>query len=74
MNKKKYWELRAINFSRELNGHQSKIFEQHYWILKKIKRLNFNNFLEIGCGFGRNIEFFTKQEVLKNKKNFGFDF
>lgn len=39
---------------------QYRIFPQHRWLLGQIKRLRPKSILEVGCGFGRNLEFLLK--------------
>ena len=43
-----------------------------YRIDKKIKNLNFKTFLDMGCGFGRAIDFFNKS--LSNKNFIGIEY
>lgn len=52
---KDYWEKRGKDFIKE--SYQVGIYDQHYWILEKIKLYKPKNILEIGCGFWRNIKF-----------------
>lgn len=52
---KKYWEERWKKFINE--DYQKWIYEQHYWILDKIRLYKPKKILEIWCWFGRNIKF-----------------
>jgi ubiquinone/menaquinone biosynthesis C-methylase UbiE len=48
------WKLRGVTFHNE--EYQKRIFSQHEWLVEKVNKLNVQNVLEVGCGFGRNLE------------------
>ena len=52
---KKYWEKRWKDFINE--DYQKWIYDQHFWILEKIKTYKPKKILEIWCWFWRNIKF-----------------
>lgn len=58
---KEFWDDWAETFMDD--PWQVKIHIQHKWFLKKIKSLNLKNILEVGCGFGRNINFLIENGV-----------
>ncbi len=41
---------------------QVKLHSQHKWFLEEIKRIKPTSFLEVGCGFGRNIKFLLEKK------------
>lgn len=74
---KHYWEIRAIGFSREFGGVQSKLGLQHDAIRKELQALNIGSdfkLLEIGCGFGRNLKFLAEECGLSSNQIQGSDF
>lgn len=52
---KSFWERWAGDFIHE--PIQRILYPEHPWILSIIKRDKPSTFLEVGCGFGRNIKF-----------------
>lgn len=54
-NPKEFWENWGKTFRKE--PQQQKIYPQHFWILEKLEAIKPQSLLEIGCGFGRNIQF-----------------
>ena len=57
-NPQKIWNLKGRYF--DYDEYQQSIFPQHYWLLEKIKKAHYKNILEVGCGFGRNLNFIIK--------------
>jgi len=62
---RKFWDNWADSFISD--SWQIKIHPQHKWILSKIKELKPESILEIGCGFGRNINFLIKNGIEAEK-------
>lgn len=54
-----FWEEWAQTFKE--SPTQQKIYPQHQWLLAKLEQLRPQSILEIGCGFGRNIGWLSKQ-------------
>lgn len=52
---KKFWDDWAEDFVKD--SWQRQIHPQHKWLLSIIKKENSKSILEVGCGFGRNINF-----------------
>lgn len=50
-----FWSLIASSFSRE--PWQNRIFPQQRWLAKQVKLIKPNRILEVGCGFGRNLNY-----------------
>ncbi len=59
---KEFWNDWAKTFMSD--SWQVQTHPQHAWILKKIKKINPKNILEVGCGFGRNIKFLRENGIL----------
>jgi ubiquinone/menaquinone biosynthesis C-methylase UbiE len=70
INRQRYWDTIAGKFSQE--EWQNQIFPQHHWLKKIVIQEKPRDILEIGCGFGRNIKFLSKETP--NIKLFGADF
>lgn len=60
-NKRWFWEYIGAGFSREL--WQRRIFLQHRWLRQQVRRLKPGSILEVGCGFGRNLEYLIDRGV-----------
>lgn len=54
-----YWQVKAGSFLND--SWQRRIFPQHQWLLKAVKRLKPESILEVGCGFGRNLRWLVSQ-------------
>ena len=54
LNPKTIWKLRGLTFHTE--EYQKRIFPQHEWLVEKVKQFGSKSVLEVGCGFGRNLE------------------
>lgn len=70
-NPQRFWEKFNQDFMADTWQHR--IFPQHYWLEKTIKKLKPKNILEVGCGFGRNLKFLIDRGVA-SKKLTGVDF
>jgi len=66
----RFWDNWAEDFIKD--SWQKNIHRQHAWLLKKVKDINPESILEIGCGFGRNIKFLLN-EGIDPKKILGLD-
>jgi SAM-dependent methyltransferase len=69
-----YWTRRGKSFPLEAAGYQARIYPQHFWAKSILRTLEYKSFLEIGCGFGRNIDFFAREGLLNGKEVLGIDF
>lgn len=56
-----FWDRRVANFIND--PWQRQIHPQHKWLLSIIKKENPNSILEVGCGFGRNIQFLIENGI-----------
>lgn len=56
-----YWLFKTKEFLAD--PWQKKIFPQHKWLLKQIQVLKPDLILEVGCGFGRNLNYLIKQGI-----------
>lgn len=70
-NPKIYWQMIAGSFQDEI--WQKQTHGQHQWLLQQIKIIKPTSILEVGCGFGRNIDFLLKNKI-KPIKFSGVDF
>lgn len=68
---RRFWENFSLDFMAD--PWQHRLFPQHYWLVKTIKRLKPKNILEVGCGFGRNLKFLVGKGVAPEKLT-GVDF
>lgn len=68
-NNKKYWEARGKFF--HLEPHQVALNWQHKWIIDSLTCIQWDYLLEVGCGFGRNLELINS--CFKNKVIYGID-
>jgi ubiquinone/menaquinone biosynthesis C-methylase UbiE len=57
----KFWDRWSETFMDD--PWQVQVHEQHNWIIKKIRSLHPTSILEVGCGFGRNIQFLIQKGV-----------
>lgn len=55
---KNFWEKWGETFINE--PIQRKLYPEHKWLVKTLKRHQPTSFLEIGCGFGRNLKLIRK--------------
>lgn len=65
------WNYKALTFDHE--AWQKKLFSQHKWLLDTIIKLNPQSILEVGCGFGRNLNFLIDNGIDPHKLS-GVDF
>ncbi|MDZ4228978.1 MAG: class I SAM-dependent methyltransferase, partial [Patescibacteria group bacterium] len=56
-----YWRLKWEKFLTD--PWQKRIFPQHHWLAKMIKKFKPRSVLEAGCGFGRNLNWLIKQGI-----------
>jgi ubiquinone/menaquinone biosynthesis C-methylase UbiE len=56
-----FWEKWGKTFINE--PQQQLIYEQHQWILQILLQEKPLSLLEVGCGFGRNIKYITKNYI-----------
>ena len=56
-----FWLLKTKSFLAD--PWQRRIFPQHQWLLKVVKRLKPDSILEVGCGFGRNLKFLLDKGI-----------
>lgn len=66
-----FWRFYADEFYQDQWQHR--IFPQHRWLLKIVQKLKPNHILEVGCGFGRNLNFLLEQGIAPQKLT-GVDF
>ncbi len=66
----RYWTLRGRFF--HLEEYQRALGWQHPWIVSQLNKMTWNKLLEIGCGFGRNLQFLRKQ--FPHQELVGIDF
>ena len=66
-----FWKKWGNSFDHE--PMQRAIYPQHRWILQKLIEVKPKKFLEIGCGFGRNIKYIAENYPYK-LKIIGVDF
>lgn len=57
-NPKEYWKQRGQTFINE--EYQRGLYWQHDWMLDKLMEIQPATLLEVGCGFGRNLRFMTR--------------
>ena len=57
----KFWDTWSRDFIKD--PWQAKTHTQHQWLLEKIKRSKPQTILEVGCGFGRNINFLINNNI-----------
>jgi ubiquinone/menaquinone biosynthesis C-methylase UbiE len=55
INRQQYWNTIAGKFSRE--EWQNRIFPQHIWLAEIVNQSKPKTILEVGCGFGRNLNY-----------------
>lgn len=67
---KKFWNGWSDNYARQ--KAQQRIDKSQYWLLKKVEELRPQTLLEIGCGFGKNLKFLSKN-LSYQPKLVGFD-
>ena len=65
------WWLYADEFYAD--PWQHRLFPQHRWLLKRIKLHQPKTILEVGCGFGRNLQFLVDNGI-KPQQLTGVDF
>jgi len=56
-----FWLFKTKSFLAD--PWQRRIFPQHQWLLKIVKRKKPESILEAGCGFGRNLDWLIKQGI-----------
>lgn len=67
---RKFWDNWSDKYFKQ--PYRKKTAVSHEWLLEEISNLNPKNILEVGCGFGRNLDFIYKN--LKSPlKIFGLD-
>lgn len=69
-NPHRYWTLRGHFF--HLEQYQRALHWQHPWIVDQLNTLTWHRLLEIGCGFGRNLQYLRKH--FPSKDLIGIDF
>lgn len=60
-----YWQFWGPQLL--LDPWQKQIFPQHDWLIKTIKSLKPKSILEVGCGFGRNLQFLLDHQIPAEK-------
>lgn len=60
-NPTKFWDDWAGEFIQD--SWQKKIHHQHNWLLRIVRREHPRSILEVGCGFGRNINFLIENGI-----------
>lgn len=60
-----YWRFKVNSFLND--PWQKRLFPQHEWFLRLIKKISPESILEVGCGFGRNLKFLIDNHIPASK-------